>query len=469
MLFSSTVFLWLFLPTVILLNLIFSNKLKYSNYLLLVASLLFYAWGEPVYVILMIFSIMMNWGFGMLIDRLDERKKCCLVLCIIGNLLLLGYFKYFNFFGDTVNALLGGQYIENRNIALPIGISFFTFQALSYVIDLYRGNCKVQKNIFNLMLYVSFFPQLIAGPIVRYSDIDDQISNRTISTEKFAMGLRRFLYGLGKKIIISNCMAELADAIFALPFTELTTVSAWLGAIAYMMQIYYDFSGYSDMAIGLGKIFGFEFLENFEYPYLSRSIREFWQRWHISLGTWFREYVYIPLGGNRKGKIRTYINLIVVFLLTGIWHGASWNFVVWGLFHGAFQIVERLGFDKFLKKHNILGHIYCLLVVVFGWVFFRLESLTEGVRYVLRMIMPWRYGFADVFGLLSQLNLRIVCILIIAIVGCGVIQSIAVRVPKVTAKWKYSYFELGFLMLVFSYCMMLLAAGTYNPFIYFRF
>ena len=253
MLFSSTVFLWLFLPTIIILNFITSKK--YSNYLLLVASLLFYAWGEPIYVLLMIFSIIINYSFGIIIHAAVEKRKPLLVLCVVVNLLLLGYFKYYNFIVDSINVLIGESYFSNRLIALPIGISFFTFQALSYVIDLYRGNCKVQKNIFNLALYVSFFPQLIAGPIVRYSDIDEQINNRHVSAEKFALGFRRFLYGLGKKIIISNCMAELADAIFILPFTELTTAAAWLGAIAYMMQIYYDFSGYSDMAIGLGQIF----------------------------------------------------------------------------------------------------------------------------------------------------------------------------------------------------------------------
>ena len=467
MLFSSSIFLWLFLPAVIIGNFLIGKK--YSNYLLLAASLLFYAWGEPIFVLLMLFSIAMNWSFGLLIDKICKGRKLALILCIAGNLLLLGYFKYFNFFADTINLLLGRQWIANRSISLPIGISFFTFQALSYVIDLYRGNCKVQKSILNLALYVSFFPQLIAGPIVRYSDIDTQISNRSVSAEKFALGLRRSLYGLGKKIILSNCMAELADAIFVLPHFRLTTASAWLGAIAYTLQIYYDFSGYSDMAIGLGWIFGFDFLENFNYPYLSRSIREFWQRWHISLGTWFREYVYIPLGGNRKGKARTYCNLTAVFFLTGMWHGASWNFVAWGLYHGAFQILERLGFDRFLKKHTILARIYCLLVVVLGWVLFRLESLTDGLRYIARMVMPWRYDLAKMFRIPNELDLHSILLLFLAIIGCGVIQCLGAKLPKLTEKWKYSYWELGFLALIFVYCMILLAAGTYNPFIYFRF
>lgn len=404
MLFNSSVFLWLFLPMVLVLNNLI--KAKYSNYFLLAASLLFYAWGEPVYVLLMLFSIALNWAFGLLIDKREKGRHFLLTVCVILNLAILGYYKYFNFLVDTINGLVGDELIAPRSISLPIGISFFTFQALSYVIDLYRGECKVQKNILNLALYVSFFPQLIAGPIVRYSDIDEQISARIVSMDKFAVGFRRFLYGLGKKIIISNCMAEIADTIFGLPFAELTTTSAWLGAIAYTMQIYYDFSGYSDMAIGLGKMFGFDFLENFKYPYLSCSIQEFWQRWHISLGTWFREYVYIPLGGNRKGKVRTYLNLFTVFFLTGMWHGASWNFVVWGLYHGVFQIFERLGLKDFLKKHRVFSHVYCLLVVMIGWVFFRAETLLDAIRYIFRMVAPWRYGISVMFNLPAELTLR---------------------------------------------------------------
>ena len=467
MLFSSSVFLWLFLPLVIVLN--FFIKREYSNYLLLAASLLFYAWGEPVYVLLMLLSIGLNWCFGMLIEKAPKGRKLLLFLCVVVNLAILGYYKYYNFFANSINALLQTELLPAREISLPIGISFFTFQALSYVIDLYRGDCKLQKNIFDLALYVSFFPQLIAGPIVRYSDIDEQIHNRTTSMEKFAVGLRRFLYGLGKKVIISNCMAELADAIWATPIADLTTVNAWLGAIAYTMQIYYDFSGYSDMAIGLGKIFGFDFLENFNYPYLSRSIQEFWQRWHISLGTWFREYVYIPLGGNRKGKVRTYINLIAVFFLTGMWHGASWNFIAWGLYHGAFQILERLGLKKILEKHRFLSHCYCLVVVVFGWALFRAGSLMGGLQYILRMIAPWRYGLADMFAASTQWTARYGVFLALAVIGSGLIQQLASRFPALEKKWKYGWVELAFLCLVFVYCMVLLAAGTYNPFIYFRF
>lgn len=467
MLFSSNIFLLCFLPIVIILNSVI--KTKYSNYLLLISSLIFYAWGEPVYIYLMLFSVVSNWIFGLWIDKVKTRRRIILALCVILNLAILGFFKYYNFFANSFNALLGTQVISLKDIALPIGISFFTFQALSYVIDLYRGNCKVQRNILNLALYISFFPQLIAGPIVRYADIDEQISNRTVSMEKFSLGFRRFLYGLGKKVIISNIMAEMTDTIFALPMNHMTTITAWLGAITYTMQIYYDFSGYSDMAIGLGKIFGFDFLENFNYPYLSCSIHEFWQRWHISLGTWFREYVYIPLGGNRKGKLRTYCNLIIVFFLTGMWHGASWTFIIWGLYHGFFQIIERLKLKNFLSRHKILSRIYCMIVVIFGWVLFRSESLLSSVRYVLHMVFPWRYGFSNMFTFSIELTGKHILILIMAFIGCGFLQALSGKVPKLAQKWKYSKLEGLYLGLVFMYCLILLAAGTYNPFIYFRF
>ena len=466
MLFSSMVFLWVFLPVTVIATVLF--KPKYHNYFLLLASLIFYAWGEPVYVLLMLFSIIVNWSFGLFIHRFERHKKWLLLLCAVINLGLLGYYKYFNFFVDTFNKLFGGEIIPPRDIALPIGISFFTFQALSYVIDLYRGNCRVQKNILNLALYISFFPQLIAGPIVRYSDIDLQIENRTMSPEKFASGLRRFLYGLSKKVIISNCMAEVADGIFALPLWEMPTEKAWVGALFYTFQIYYDFSGYSDMAIGLGRMFGFEFLENFNYPYLSRSIQEFWQRWHISLGTWFREYVYIPLGGNRKGKFATYRNLVTVFFLTGMWHGASWNFIFWGLYQGFFQIIERLGFKKLLNKSKVLSHIYTVLVFIIGWVFFRCESMSYAVRYVAHMLLPFRYaGGLEIFSQL--IDTRTLIVFIIAIVGCGPIQAIFSRIPKISSKWKNSLGEAVFVGLCAVYCIVLLANSTYNPFIYFRF
>lgn len=467
MLFSSMLFLWLFLPICILGN--YLLKKEYRNYFLLIMSLIFYAWGEPIYVLLMLFSIFLNWFFGLCIEYKPKFKRFALGLCIVLNLLLLGYFKYYNFFVDNFNALFNGEILPVKNIALPIGISFFTFQALSYVIDLYRGDCKVQKNLFNLALYITFFPQLIAGPIVRYSDIDSQIQNRNLSSEKFAKGLRRFIYGLGKKVIVSNCLAEITDSVFAFEASELTFATAWIGALAYTFQIYYDFSGYSDMAIGLGHIFGFDFLENFNYPYLSRSIQEFWQRWHISLGTWFKEYLYIPLGGNRKGKIRTYINLLIIFFATGMWHGANWTFIIWGLYHGFFQIIERFGLKKFLVKHKIFSHIYCVIVFIFGWVIFRADTLSQGIDFIIHMVTPWAENAAGAVSVLSVMNVRAWIILAVAILGSGIIKVILDKIPNITLRLKNSIPEMLYLTAVIVYSIILLASNTYNPFIYFRF
>ena len=467
MLFSSMLFLWIFLPICILGN--YLLKREYRNYFLLIMSLIFYAWGEPKYILLMLFSIILNWGFGLLIEYFSKFKKIELALCTILNLMLLGYFKYFNFFVDNINAVLGRDVLSIKNIVLPIGISFFTFQSLSYVIDLYRGNCKVQKNIFNLALYVSFFPQLIAGPIVRYSDIDEQIHKRSLNVEQFANGLRRFIYGLGKKVIISNCLAEVADNIFAFQTSELTFITAWIGALAYTFQIYYDFSGYSDMAIGLGQIFGFHFLENFNYPYLSRSIQEFWQRWHISLGTWFREYLYIPLGGNRKGNVRTYVNLLIVFFATGLWHGASWTFIIWGLYHGFFQIIERLGFKKFLAKHKFFSHIYCILIFIFGWVLFRADTLNQAFNFLVCMVTPSFGSNSSIISVHNVMNTRAWAIMILALFGSGIIKVILNKMPKITTRLKNSIPEILFLAVIMIYSIILLASNTYNPFIYFRF
>ncbi len=468
MVFSSMTFLWIFFPIVFLLSLVIRNT-KAQNILLLVASLIFYAWGEPVYVFLLLLSVLLNWIFGLCIERFNN-KKLFLIADLIVNLGLLGYFKYCNFLLNTLDHLLPMINIPRVSISLPIGISFFTFQAMSYIIDLYRGEYKAQKNILNLALYISFFPQLIAGPIVKYRDIDDQILSRSVNSEKIASGFRRFIYGLGKKVIISNIIASAADSIFGTDISQMTGIMAWCGAIFYTLQIYYDFSGYSDMAIGLGKMFGFDFLENFNYPYISASIREFWRRWHISLSSWFREYLYIPLGGNRKGMIRTYINLFIVFAVTGLWHGASWNFVGWGLYHGFFLIVERMGFGKLLDKSKILSRIYCILVVIIGWVFFRVESVGTGVKVIMRMIMPWKYTLSTV-SLGTIISAQTVLAVIFGILGCGIIQKIFSygKLSVISSKWKNSVFEAVYCLIVLLYCIMLLANNSYNPFIYFRF
>ncbi len=469
MVFSSMNFLWIFLPIVFVMSRI-AYKTKYQNIWLLLASLFFYAWGEPRYVLILLGSILMNWVFGLLIDRYRAQAKWLLAIDIIGNLGILGYYKYTNFFLNTLRHIVPGANIPMTSIALPIGISFFTFQAMSYVIDLYRGKYKVQKNILNLALYVSFFPQLIAGPIVMYKDIDAQIMNRKITREKTAIGFRRFIYGLGKKVILANLIAVAADNLYGLQPDQLTSPLAWLCAITYSLQIYYDFSGYSDMAIGLGHMFGFTFLENFNLPYVSASIKEFWRRWHISLSTWFRDYLYIPLGGNRKGKTRTYINLFIVFAMTGLWHGASWNFVGWGLFHGMFLIIERMGFGKVLDKSKVLSRVYTLLVVMIGWIFFRVEAVGHGLAIIKRMFLFWQYQTGPV-SIGMEVSVLSAIAIVLGILGSGILQSLAKAKPfaGLSSKWSGSAAEAVYLTIVLLYSILLLANNTYNPFIYFRF
>lgn len=470
MVFSSMTFLWLFLPVVFVLCLLI-RKPKYQNILLLIFSLFFYAWGMPYYVILLLVSVIINWICGVWMEKWEKGRTVVLIVSVVANLGLLGYFKYANFILNTIDALIpGGNTLPRLNIGLPIGISFFTFQAMSYVIDLYRGEYKAQKNPLNLALYISFFPQLIAGPIVKYRDVNKQIVERTVTGEKIALGFRRFIYGLAKKVIISNILAISVDRIYATDMTRVNSALAWTAAICYTLQIYYDFSGYSDMAIGLGRMFGFGFLENFNYPYISSSIKEFWRRWHISMSSWFREYLYIPLGGNRKGKIRTYINLFIVFAATGLWHGASWNFVGWGLFHGFFIILERLGFGKLLEKSRILSRIYCLLVVIVGWVFFRANDTGTAIEIIKRMFMPWQYNSGNmILGVI--MNAKTLLITFIAIIACGPVQQIfkIKALEKVAAKWKNSLPEAIVLALLLFYSITLLANDAYNPFIYFRF
>ena len=465
MVFSSLIFLWLFLPMVIILYFVARDCIK--NVLLLLASLIFYAWGEPIYVCVMLFSILVNYGMALSIERSEKNvKKFFLILDIVFNLVLLGYFKYFTFLTDIWNGLTGKK-ADALNIVLPIGISFFTFQILSYIIDLYRGKYQAQKSIMNLALYISFFPQLIAGPIVKYIDINQQLIQRQCTLEKTGEGIRRFIYRLGKKVIIANIIAYCVDEIFGLDYINLTGVLAWLGAILYSLQIYYDFSGYSDMAIGLGKIFGFEFCENFHYPYMSSSIQEFWKRWHISLGTWFKEYVYIPLGGNRNGGVRTCVNLMIVFGLTGLWHGANFNFIFWGLYHGFFSILERIGLRKVLKKHKVVAHIYTMLIVIIGWVMFRVDSMAQFWEWIKRMINPMKYT-ESTFILEKVFGNKEKFVFLAGIIGIGVLQTMLEKIG-IFEKWKHSSGEIIFCVWVLVLCIIILAADTYNPFIYFRF
>ncbi len=474
MVFSSTVFLFLFLPIVLLLYYSAGKSLK--NGILLAASLFFYAWGEPVMVLLMLVSIVINYILGLQVASSpfrSRRSKCYLGLAIFINLGFLAFFKYANFLVDNLNLLFKGLHIAQINmdtIELPIGISFFTFQIMSYVIDVYRQDAKVQKSILNLGLYISMFPQLIAGPIVRYSDVARQIDDRQISIPGVAYGVRRFIVGLGKKVLIANLLGEVADKIFALTENQLGAATAWLGILCYGLQIYYDFSGYSDMAIGLGKLFGFDFLENFNYPYISRNIKEFWRRWHISLSTWFRDYLYIPLGGNRKGKSRTYMNLIIVFFLCGLWHGASWNFVVWGLFHGFFLVIERMKFGKVIDSLvRPLQHVYTLVVVLIGWVFFRADTLSQSLHY-LQSMFSFGSGQTSAVG---YLNMQVILALAAGIAGSmPFLKSLQKRISSVKSsavKAAAGAFREVALVVILLLCIMYLASSTYNPFIYFRF
>lgn len=468
MVFSSMTFLCVFLPVVFLLYYLLPS-LCIKNGLLIIASLLFYAYGEPVYVLLMLFSIVMNYVFGrMLATESTGIRRMVVAVAVIVNLGLLFVFKYADMFLKTVNAI-GHSDFPMADLALPVGISFFTFQALSYVIDVYRGEARMTRNLFDVMLYVSFFPQLIAGPIVKYHDIQDQIWNRKPDVKEIAEGMRRFTIGLAKKVLIANTMASAADALFSVQMDEINILSAWIAALAYLFQIYFDFSGYSDMAIGMGHMFGFSFRENFNYPYISGSIQEFWRRWHISLSTWFKEYLYIPLGGNRKGKARTCINKLIVFFSTGLWHGANWTFVVWGLWHGLFILLEEL--IPIRKLPDVLRHIYALLIVTTGFVMFRADTLTQGVAMIGKMFTGWSFTASQMQTLLGQLTPLFLIMLVLAVMG-----SIPI-LPKLTEWVKADgtrsrvlepvSYVCSILLLLLS--IMSLSSGTYNPFIYFRF
>ena len=470
MLFSSLVVIWYFLPAIFLLYLCLPG-LKLKNGALLIASILFYAWGEPKYVVLMLISIAINYLFGVWIDRCGSKgaRQGLVSLCILLNLGILGYYKYFNFFTGLLGAALGREVVAARDIVLPIGISFYTFQALSYVVDVYRGKIKVQKNPFNLALYISFFPQLIAGPIVKYHEIEAQLTCRSISADRIAYGIKRFSYGLGKKVILANTFASVVDNVFTSPNQELASTGlAWFTILLYTLQIYYDFSGYSDMAIGLGKIFGFDFMENFNYPYLSQSIREFWRRWHISLSTWFKEYLYIPLGGNRKGNVRTYINLFIVFLVTGLWHGAGINFILWGAYYGVFIVAERLFFGKILEKNRFkaLNHLYTMFVVIVGWMLFRIESLGQ----IKEMVKIMFFGRGGCFTIPMFADARIWFWFAVGVALCGPLQAIVKGLkPHLYDENRICLADIAVMAVILCFCTVLLVNNTYNPFIYFRF
>ena len=463
MVFSSLIFLWIFFPVIFILTRV--KKTQIQNAILLVASLFFYAWGEPRYIILMLISIGINYVFGVLIEssKRKTQEKLWLIFAIMVNIGLLGYYKYFNFFVGILNSVTNHIVISSRDIGLPIGISFYTFQAMSYIVDIYRGIIKAQRNIGKLALYISLFPQLIAGPIVQYKDIAEQIDHREMTIDQVYAGIQRFVYGLGKKVILANTYAQIADHIFEKSALELGSLLCWIGMGFYMLQIYFDFSGYSDMAIGLGKMFGFEFLENFNLPYISQSIKEFWRRWHISLSSWFRDYLYIPLGGNRKGTLRTYVNLLIVFFVTGLWHGASINFVIWGLYHGALLVLERLFLGKYLEKnkYKIFNHLYCIIMVLIGWTIFRFDHFSEG-QEVLAVMLSFKGG---VYSALQFINLKDI---LLAVIGLMLALPF-VKLPfRFSEKMKCCFDCIAIFIITFISVLML-ANNAYNPFIYFRF
>ncbi len=466
MLFSSIPFLYYFLPCVLILYFVVPKCLK--NTVLLLSSLVFYAWGEPKYVLLMAVSITLGYVFGLLIEiwRGTKLSKLFLILSIVTSLGLLGYFKYADFFIANFNAATGLS-VPLLKIALPIGISFYTFQILSYTVDVYRGEVKAQRNYISLAVYVALFPQLIAGPIVRYSDIAAQLESRTHSFSNVALGTRRFILGLAKKVLIANALGELCD-IFK-ESNDKSVLFFWLYAIAFTLHIYFDFSGYSDMAIGLGKIFGFDFLENFDYPYISGSITEFWRRWHMSLGSWFRDYVYIPLGGNRVSKARWFLNIFIVWMLTGFWHGAAWNFIVWGLFFAILLIIEKLWLLKPLKKSKVLSHIYVMFFVIISFVIFNAADMKEAFSYIGGMFGAGGIPFISEEWLYYLRSYGVV--LIVAIIGATpLVKKLVLSVKKKSTGEKIMNIAepimlVALLLVITAY----LVDGSFNPFLYFKF
>lgn len=501
MLFSSLTFLQIFLPIVIIGNLLLTllpikNNIKAKNIFLLVMSIIFYAWGGFYYLGILISSITVNYFAGFFITKFDndlKKKKIIFIVTIIVNIGILFFFKYFNMVIAFIESLMRMKYglrkfftlllsntgtgeLNIMKIVLPIGISFYTFQSMSYVIDVYTKKCEYQKDFLNFALYVSFFPQLIAGPIVKYNEINEQINDRNEDYELFFFGFIRFVKGLSKKVLIANVVAQCADKIFALEIDKLGFSLSWLGIICYTLQIYFDFSGYSDMAIGLGNMFGFKFKENFDHPYMSLSIQEFWRRWHISLSSWFKEYVYIPLGGNRKGNKRTYLNLFIVFLLTGIWHGANLTFIVWGIYFGIFLIIERLFLGNVLKnnKYKFINWIYTILVVVVGWVFFRSDNILLAFTYLKQMFTFTKGNYSS----LTYLTSSVFMCIIVGILLSGYLQNktVNLRVSLNNKLSKFKYHDEIILItktvvtvILLFLCIASLISDTYNPFIYFQF
>ena len=457
MVFSSLIFLFIFFP-IFLLCYFIPKKRKIRNIVLLIFSLIFYSYGEPIYIFLMIFSILINYLFTILMVN-KKNNKIIFIGLIIFNLALIFLFKYTNFFLENINNIFNLN-IKFLQLSLPIGISFYTFQILTYVIDVYKKKVPVQKSIINLGCYISAFPQLIAGPIVRYSTVNEELDKRKENIKDFAFGTKRFIIGLAKKAIIANEMAYVADTLFGSSLVEIGFLGSLIGGLCYMLQIYFDFSGYSDMAIGLGRMLGFHYLENFEYPYIAKSITDFWHRWHISLSSFFKDYVYIPLGGNRCSVLKNIINLLIVWLLTGLWHGASWNFIIWGIYYGILLILEKFVFKKYLEKlPNFIKHIYTLILVFLGWIIFYFTDLSSLVTIFKSLI--GLNGLGNI-SLLLHLQIFKVRTIIIFILGC--LFSIPINIFKKDTNISYIL-----LLLLFIISVIFILGSNYNPFIYFRF
>lgn len=470
MVFSSTVFIFFFLPCVLFAYYAVPDKLK--NFILFLFSLIFYSWGEPVYIFIMLFSTVFDYMNGLLIERFQIRQKSgaaklVLICSVVVNLGILGFFKYINFFIGNLNELADLNLLS-LNVSLPIGISFYTFQTMSYTIDVYRQNVCAQKNMISFGTYVTMFPQLVAGPIVQYRDIAVQLNDRKVTVDGFCYGIKRFIIGLSKKVLLANNVGLLWEQISGGIIGNLSASEAWLGAIAFTFQIFFDFSGYSDMAIGMGEMFGFHFKENFDHPYCAQSITEFWRRWHISLGSWFRDYNYIPLGGNRKGLARQMMNILIVWCLTGFWHGASWNFVIWGLYFGVLLIVEKTFLLKWLSKHQIISHIYTMTLVIISWVIFAFDDMSKIVLYLKQMFGLNRIGF------FSYTSLYYLCANVVLLTAC-VVSSMNV-LKKSSLKVKTFHWEktacvasIAAYGAIFLLSISFLVGDTYNPFLYFRF
>ena len=480
MVFSTSIFLYLFLPATLIIYYLAPKKGK--NLIILLSGLLFYSWGEPIYVIVMLISTMIDYSAGLIMNHFEGRKvprRICLIVSIVMNLGLLGIFKYSGFIAENINAIAGTQVIDINNMnffgieylpmnMLPIGISFFTFQSMSYTIDLYLGNVKVQKNPISFAAFVTLFPQIVAGPIVRYDDVAKELEDRSITIDLIYDGIIKFIIGLSKKVLIANSIGALWTSVKAMDIANVSVVSSWLGILAFTFQIYFDFSGYSDMAVGLGKMMGFNFPKNFDYPYLSKSVSEFWRRWHITLGAWFKSYVYIPLGGNRKGMARTIFNLAVTWFLTGVWHGASWNFILWGTLYGVVIILEKLFLGKILNKiPDVFGHIYTMLLVILGWVLFDTADLPTAGAYIARMFGAGGGTFIDSTAMYQIATYGIT--FIICIIGCTNLPKLAVEAIKKKSAAVVNYSGIIVLTGMFTICAAYLVDQTYNPFLYFNF